>query len=378
MKKIRIGLVGFGAMGKTHTYAVRNLPFFYKELPFEAEVVAICTAHEDTARRAAALYGISHVMKNERELIDSDLVDVIDICSPNRYHYDAIMYALKKGKPVYCEKPLCTTYDEAKKAASLARTQGVTAQIVFNNRYLAPMMRARELIEEGRLGRILSFRGEYLHTSAVFVEKPIGWKQDKDVCGGGVLFDLGSHVIDLIYYLCGRFESVTGVSQIAYPERIGRDGNAWKTNADEAFYMLAKLECGAIGSIEVSKVALGTNDDLKIEVRGTRGALRFSLMEPNFLEFFDGSDPEAVLGGERGYKKIECVGRYPAPGGIFPGMRAPVGWLRGHIGSMYDFLSAVCEGRTASPSFDDAAHVQWVMEEAYKSDKKGIFTREND
>ncbi len=375
MKKIRIGLIGFGSMGKTHTYAIRNLPFFYRELSFEAEVVAVTTAHEDTARKAAELYGIPHVMKSERELIESDLVDVVDICSPNRYHYEAIMSALEKSKPIYCEKPLCTTYEEARRAAAFAKEKGVTAQIVFNNRYLAPIMRARALIEEGRLGRILSFRGEYLHTSAAFSDRPIGWKQDREICGGGVLFDLGSHVIDLIYYLCGAFESVTGVSQIAYPERIGRDGNAWKTNADEAFYLLAKLECGAIGSIEVSKVAIGTNDDLKIEVRGTRGALRFSLMDPNFLEFFDGEEPEATLGGERGYKRIECVGRYPAPGGVFPGIRTPNGWLRGHVGSMYDFLCAVHEGRKASPSFEDAAHVQWVMEEAYKADKKGIFTR---
>ena len=373
MDTIRIGLVGFGAMGKTHTYAVQNLHYFYKDLPFCARVSALCTAHEETAHKAAALYGIPHVMSSVETLIESDEVDVVDICTPNIYHYSAIMHALRCGKAVYCEKPLCTTYAEAKEAAALAREKGVTAQIVFNNRFRAPIMRARSLIEEGRLGRILSFRGEYLHTSGVFCDHPAGWKQDRAICGGGVLFDLGSHVIDLIYYLCGSFARVTGVSQIAYPERTGRDGKLWRTNADEAFYMLAELESGAIGTIEVSKVALGTNDDLKIEIRGERGALRFSLMDPNFLWFYDTDTPEATLGGERGYRKIECVGRYPAPGGTFPGMRAPVGWLRGHVGSMYAFLSAVHGKKSASPSFDDAAHVQWVMEKAYEADAKNPF-----
>ncbi len=368
MKNIRIGLLGYGSMGKTHTYAVKNLPFYYAGLDFHAEVAGLCTAHPDRAAALAATYGISRVATHEDELINDPDIDVIDICTPNIYHYDTALKALNAGKHIYCEKPLAVTYEQAAALAKAADDNCCVAQIVFNNRFMGPALRAKQLIEEGRLGRLLSFRGEYLHTSATDTAKRAGWKQNREICGGGVLFDLGSHVIDLIYYLCGEFASVTGASQIAFPQRVGMDGNPWKTNADEAFYILARLKSGAVGTIEVSKIVVGANDDLKIEVRGEKGSLYFALMDPNYLYFYDGTRQGGELGGECGYTKIECVGRYPAPGGVFPGMRAPVGWMRGHIGSMYSFLNAVAKGQRPCPDFHDAAHVQWVMEQAYAND----------
>jgi predicted dehydrogenase len=135
--------------------------------------------------------------------------------------------------------------------------------------------------------------------------------------------------------------------------------------------MLAELESGAKGTVEANKLAVGTNDDFTLEIYGDRGSIKFDLMEPNWLWFYDMNDKTGDLGGERGFKKIECCGRYPAPGGIFPGVKAPIGWLRGHIGSMYAFLDSASKGISASPSFDDGAHVQRVMEAAYKSDETG-------
>ena len=183
------------------------------------------------------------------------------------------------------------------------------------------------------------------------------------------MFDLGSHVIDLVYYLCGNFKAVSGKSKIAYDVRRGMNGEQWNTNADEAFYICAELENGAVGTIEASKIAVGTNDDFTIEIYGEKGALKFDLMEPNWLYFYDTAAYNNEMGGDRGFTKIECVGRYPSPGGAFPGAKAPTGWLRGHVGSMYAFLNCVYTGEKTTPSFDDAAHVQLVMEKAYESDK---------
>jgi predicted dehydrogenase len=186
-----------------------------------------------------------------------------------------------------------------------------------------------------------------------------------------VLFDLGSHIIDLIYYICGEFDSVIGKSQIAYPVRKGMKGEEWKTNADEAFYIIARLACGAIGTIEVSKIAVGANDDLSFRINGEDGAIKFDLMNPNFLEFYTNDRKSGPLGGERGFTKIECVNRYDAPGGIFPGIKAPIGWLRGHLGSFFSFCDCVVNNKKVSPDFEDGAYIQKIMECAYKSDKKG-------
>jgi predicted dehydrogenase len=272
---------------------------------------------------------------------------------------------------VLCEKPLCISPEEAKEILALPRAKEQICGMVFNNRWLSATMRAKELIESGRLGRILSFHAEYLHSSATDTKKAAGWKQDREICGGGVLFDLGSHVIDLMTFLCGRFARVGGMSQIAYPTRAGRNGQAWETNADEAFYMLCRLRSGAVGTITVSKLVHGANDDLSFAIYGEKGSLKFSLMQPNFLYFYDATTPPETLGGNTGYRAIECVGRYPAPGGFFPAPKAPSDWLRGHVGSMYSFLRSVDTGVQAHPDFADGAHVQAVMEAAYRSAESG-------
>ncbi len=362
-KKLGIGIIGFGNMGKAHLFSINSLSLFYENSDFSASVRALCTAHPKKAESIAQKYGIVAAYENEDALIEADDIDVVDICTPNIYHFETVKKAIAAGKHVLCEKPLCVTRDEAIELLELskqAEQNGQICGVVFNNRFLSPIVKAKELIENGRLGRILSFRAEYLHNSCLDLGKKAGWKQTKEF-GGGVLYDLGSHVIDLIYYLCGEFYSVFGTKQIAFSKRLGIDGKTWTTNADEAFYMTATLKNGAKGTITASKLTMGANDDLTIEIFGTEGALRFSLMEPNWLYFYDGSAVSIS-----GYTKIECVQRY---GSIcsFPSPKAPQGWLRGHIGSMYSYLDCVAHGKRFSPSFEDSRHVISIISAAYDS-----------
>ncbi len=372
MKHIRIGLVGFGFMGRVHLYAVRNLPFFYRDaqapigLGFTAEVAAVVASSPESGARAAAQYGIPRAYASEAELIADPGIDVIDICSPNPCHYATAKAAIAAGKHVLCEKPLTITVAEAEELTRLAIERGVVCGTVFNNRFLSPVLRARELIEAGRLGRILSFDFAYRHNSCIDPERRAGWKQNADF-GGGTLADLGPHIIDLCHLLCGELESVTGRGQIAYPIHLTPDGSEWATNADEAFYLLGRTRSGAFGTLTVSKLTQGANDDLTFSVYGERGSLSFSLMEPNELRFYDATAPAET----RGYTRIECVGRYPAPASGFPSVKAPQGWLRGHLGCMAAYLGAVANGRPAEPSFADGLYVQRVLEAAYESDRTG-------
>lgn len=372
-KTLRIGLLGFGSMGRTHTWAVQNLPFFYGELPFRAVTVGVCTTTQEKSERIATQFGIERAVTDENALIDASDIDIIDICTPNVFHFKSLKKAITAGKHVLCEKPLCITPNEAAEIASLAKRTDRVCGMVFNNRWLSPVLRAKQLIDDGRIGRILSFHGYYLHSSATDITRRAGWKQDKTVCGGGVLFDLGSHIIDLLGFLCGRLCEVSGLSQIGYPVRTGRDGSTWQTNADESFYMLGKTVTGACGTITVGKLQSGTNDDLGFEIYGEKGALRFSLMEPNWLYFYDNTSPDAPIGGERGFTRLECIGRYPSM--IFPSVKAPAGWLYGHLAGMHAFLSAVADESAFSPSFEDGLYVQQVMAAAYRSDESnGVRT----
>lgn len=358
-KDLRIGLLGFGSMGRTHTWAVRNLPFFFGALPFRAVTAGVCTTTEEKSRRVAEEFGIPIATANEDDLIGNPDIDIIDICTPNNCHYRTVKKALAAGKHVLCEKPLCLTGAEADELAALERASGRTCGMVFNNRWLAPVMRAKQLIDEGRLSDLISYHAVYRHNSCLDPARRAGWKQNRDICGGGTLFDLGSHVIDLMTWLCGRMIRVAGHAQIVCPTHLDRDGNEWRTNADEAFYMNAETADGVFGTMEFSKVTVGENDDLSFEIFGRSGALKFSLMEPNWLYFYDATLPDAPLGGSKGYTRIECVGRYP--GMVFPSPKAPAGWLYGHLYSMYAFLSAVAENRPFSPSLADGAEVQRVI-----------------
>ncbi len=370
-KEIKIGLVGYGFMGKTHAYAVSALPFFFGDLPFTAKVTGVVTRSLEKSAAVASDIGAQNAFASEAELIASD-VDVIDICTPNICHLETAKAALAAGKHVYCEKPLADTLAAAEEMALLANNSGRICTVVFNNRHLAAVQRAKQLIDEGRLGNILSFHFDYLHNSCVDPQRKAGWKQTAAVCGrGGVLFDLGAHIIDLAVLLCGKLKSVTGKAQIAYPTRAGSDGSPWVTDAPEAFYITARAENGAVGTITSSKLSTGCNDDLHFQIYGSKGALRFSLMDPNYLEFYDATVQNAPYGGLAGFTRIECVGRYPAPAGAFPSPKAATGWLRGHVMSMYHFLNAVYEEKQNSPTFAHAAYVQRVMEAALRSDECG-------
>ncbi len=380
---IRIGVIGFGSMGKTHAFAVQSLPYYYSA-DFKAQIAGVTTRSIEKSRAVCRDLGFDVAAVSEDDLINDPTIDVIDVCTPNICHKDTILKAIKAGKHILCEKPLAASYAEAREiveAVRLHERRGKVCGVVFNNRNHASILRAKELIEAGSLGEILSFRADYLHNSCLDPEKNAGWKQDASVCGkGGVLFDLGSHVLDLVYYLCGAFRSVTAQAQIAFPHRRGMDGKEWATDASEAFYLLAELESGAVGTVTASKLTSGANDDLTIEVFGSRGALRFSLMDPNYLYFYDGTKPQTPCGGTAGYTAIECVGRYPAPGGAFPSPKAANGWLRGHIHGMYRYLDAVHRAEKApnasaeglfAPSISDAAYIQLVMEKAMQSAESG-------
>lgn len=371
MKEIGVGIIGFGFMGKTRTLGCLTLPLFYPNLPFRAKLVGVCDTVKSIAERAKADFGFEFATENVDDIFACDDIDVVCISTPNSQHKGEIFGAIDVGKHFFCDKPLTASYAEAKEVVERLRGTDLINQVALHYRFYPATLRAKQIVEEGRLGRILSFRACYLHSGSVDPNKPIGWKLDKKVSGGGVLYDLGSHILDLMYHLIGEYSSLFAKTQIVYDTRPDPKGNLVKIEADDATYIIAQMKCGAIGTIEASKVATGTNDELRFEIHGDKGAIRFNLMDPNWLEYFDNTVPEAPLGGLRGFTKIESVQRYDKPGGSFPSSKGSIGWLRGHTHCLYSFLSHVNDLTAASPSAEDGAYIQYVMDKAYESSMKG-------
>ncbi|RLE14599.1 hypothetical protein DRI96_01200 [Candidatus Aerophobetes bacterium] len=378
-KELGVGIVGWGFIGKVHTYAYINLPLFYQPPPAKINLVGVCTAHEKTADAARKIAGFKFATTSYKDLLEREDIDIINCCTPNYLHKNILIDALKAGKHIYCDKPLALNLKEARDILKATEKSSSIHQMTFEYRFIPAIMRAKQLIREGFLGDVFSFRGCYLHSGYIDPSRPVSWRLDREKSGGGALFDLGSHILDLVRHLLGEYKSVFATSRTFIKERPLPDNleRKKKVEVDDISILQVELENGGIGTIEVSRLATGANDELRIEIHGQKGAIYFNLMDPNWLWIYDTRDPGEPIGGFRGFKKIETVQRYPKPASL-PGPKFSIGWMRYHIASQYDFVKKVVEGKKGNPSFYDGYKVQEVMEAAQISAREKRWVNLNE
>jgi len=373
MKTLGVGIAGYGFIGKVHTLSYLNMPFLYKPIPAKLKMVGVCSVPIADANEGIEQAGFEFATEDYRELIKREDIDIIEVCTPNYIHKDIIIEALSAGKHINCEKPLAMNLAEAKEILDAANAHpGLISQMCFEYRYTPATMRAKQLIEEGFLGRVYSLRAAYLHAGNADPKRPIYWKIQKKYCGGGSLYDLASHVIDLIRFLLGDFKHVFSKLEIFTKERpvTGNPSQMCEVDVDDLALLLFELENGAIGTLEATKVATGANDELRIEIHGEKGAIRFNSMQPNYLEVYDVRDAEEPVGGWRGFKALETVQRYPKPAQAFPGPKFSVGWIRFHAGNAYDFIKNIVEVTKPEADIYAGYKVQEVIEAAAISDRE--------
>jgi len=370
MKTIGIGLIGWGFMGKTHTHALQSLALFYPDADFRVKLVHVCSRRLEKAKEAAEDVGFVRYSDDYRKVLADPEVDVVSICTPNDQHEEMAIAALKAGKHVYIDKPLAVTAESAARIAEAAASAPGKTRMVFNNRYSPAMLRAKELVEEGRIGEVLSFEARYLHSGSIDPNKPIGWKQQMQ---GGVILDLGSHVLDLMTWLIGYPEKVFCKTRVLYGQRPTKAGGVEASLSEDHALMMLEMPGGALGTVEASKIATGTNDELTIEIRGSRGAILWNSMNPSYLGYYDNTLPEKPLGGLRGFTAIETVARYPAPGGAFLPPKNAIGWDRSHIHCYYTFLDDVAHDRVSENDIASGAKLQKLMEKLRLSDETGAW-----
>jgi predicted dehydrogenase len=371
MKQIGIGLLGYGSIGKIHTLGYRQLPLLYPGKLPEIVLEGICTSNSSTADRAVKEGSFRRGFTDIAELLQQDGVNVVDCCLPNFLHRQALLQAFAAGKHVYCEKPLALNAEETRQLVAAARKHGVQLGMTFNFRFVPALMRAKELIDEGLLGEVYSFRAEYFHTGYQNPDRPMSWRMRKELSGGGALVDLGSHAIDLTRHLLGEFASVRGMVHTYIDQRPAGQGSRDKqrVTVDDAAWLEVRLQSGGIGTIEVSRFATGALDDLNIAIYGEKAALMFRLMDANWLYWFDATRPVGPMGGRRGWTRLETVQHYP--GATLPPPRSILGWTRTHAENQYVFLKAISEGRAPQPGMLDGLRCQLIMDAAYRSAENG-------
>ena len=373
MKTYNVGIIGFGFIGKVHAFCHHNLGYFYDPLPFRTRITHVCTGRAESAEAARQFLGAEVGTTDFREITENPAIDIVHICSPNHQHREALLSAMAAGKDIYCDKPVVANMAEAAEIEAAMRSYDGITQVTFQTRFYASALRAVELAQAGALGRILQFRGAFLHAGSANPEAPLKWKLSA-AAGGGVVADLGSHAMDLVHSIVGDYARVMCATQIAYPDRpvFGEPGRRAPVDAEDLMLVTARMANGALGTIEATKLATGSEDELRLEVHGTEGALRFNSMTPYWLDYYDAKVGDSPHGGVRGWTRIDCGMRYGAPAAMLPG-RTSVGWIRAHAHCLYNFMAGVHARRPCQPDLAHGLYVQSLMDAVLRSARAGVW-----
>ena len=366
-----IGMIGYGGIGRVHGMAYRSLPFHYG-LPADAvRIGGVATTRAETAQAAAVELGCAFWTTDYRELLARPEIEAVDVCVPNHMHAEIVEAAAAAGKHIYCEKPLAMNVAEAQRMVAAATRAGVKTQMTFNFRFYPAVLRARQLVEAGFLGRLFSFRGRYYRSSYIDPNKPISWRQQKAIAGGGTLFDIGSHILDLLYYVVGEFASVQATLDTLIQERPAGAGAAARVavDVDDIALLTLRTKEGVPGVVDASRMGTGLTNDIGFELFGELGAIRFNGLDPAWLEVYDVRDADKPAGGMRGFRRVETVNRYA--GQKAPDWSMAPDFVRTHAECQYQFLKAVTEDRLTHPTLADGLHIQAVMAAAERSSAEG-------
>jgi myo-inositol 2-dehydrogenase/D-chiro-inositol 1-dehydrogenase len=347
--------------------AFRKVSNFF-ELPFIPVLKAVCARNEDRARSFAAQWGYQSWATDWRTLVNSPEIDVIDIASPNDTHAEIAIAAANAGKMVMCEKPLGRNASESEAMTEAVEKAGVPNMVWYNYRRVPAVMLAKQLIEEGRLGRIFHYRAKFLQDWTISSELPQGgeglWRLDAGVAGSGVTGDLLAHTIDTAMWLNGRIEDVSGLTETFIKSRKHNlTGKVEPVKIDDASLFLARFENGSLATFEATRYARGHKALYTLEINGENASIMWDLHDLHRLQYFDHRDE----GQLRGWKSIHITDRehpYMSHWWV-PGLQ--IGYEHTFVHQVADFLKAAGEGKSAAPGFREALQTEYVTDAVLES-----------
>lgn len=369
-KELRIGMIGYGFMGRAHSNAYCKVDHFF-DLEVKPVLKAVCARNQEKAQAFADNWGYESVETDWRKLIARDDIDAVDICVPNNLHKEMSIAAAEAGKAILCEKPIAMNVAEGEEMCEAVEKAGVANMVWYNYRRVPAVTLAKQLIDEGRLGRIFHYRANFLQDWTISEDLPQGgealWRLDADAAGSGVTGDLLAHCIDTAIWLNGSITDVSAMTETFIKERVHQEtGEKKKVGIDDACAFLCHFNNGSLGLFESTRYARGHKALYTLEINGEKASIRWDLHDLHRLEYFEHSD-DGIL---RGWRSIHVTdGDHPYMGHWWvPGLQ--IGYEHSFVHQVADFLQGYAKGEAVSPTFRDALETQKVCDAVLKSAKE--------
>jgi len=375
MKKLNVAVIGYGFMGRTHSNAFRSAPNFF-DLPYEPVLKTVCARNAERGKSFAENWGFESAVSDWREVVADKDIDLIDIASPNDTHREIAVAAAKAGKMVMCEKPLGRNAAEATEMVAAVEAAGVPNSVWYNYRRIPAVTLAKQLIDEGRLGRIFHYRAKFLQDWTISADLPQGgeglWRLDVSVAGSGVTGDLLAHCIDTAMWLNGGIDEVSAVTETFIKERKHTlTGDVQPVGIDDASLFLARFQNGSLATFEATRYARGHKALYTFEINGEHASIAWDLHDLHRLQWFDHKDE----GKLRGWRSIHITDRehpYMSHWWV-PGLQ--IGYEHSFIHQAADFLIAAAQGKSASPTFREGLATDRVTDAVLASAKNRTWEK---
>src|SRR6516162_5567220 len=366
-KPLNVGIIGYGFMGRAHSNAYAKVNHFF-DLPYRPVLKAACARSADKARAFAEKWGYESVETDWRKLIERKDIDLIDICTPNNTHAEIAIAAAKAGRMILCEKPLAMTGPEGLQMVEAVEKAKVPNMVWYNYRRVPAVTLAKQLIDEGRLGRIFHYRAKFLQDWTINPELPQGgtalWRLDVAAAGSGVTGDLLAHCIDTALWLNGKLDTVCCMTETFIKERKHNlTGKVEKVGIDDACEFIGKFANGSLANFESTRYARGHKALYTFEINGEHASIFWDLHDLHRLQYFDHRDQGIV----RGWRSIHVSdGDHPYMGKWWvPGLQ--IGYEHSFVHQVADFLEGIAKGKPAQPDFRDAYRTQLVLDAILQS-----------
>ncbi len=362
-KEIRIGLIGGGFMGRTHSNAYNRIANFFPDLEYLPVLKVVCSRSKDKVAAFAEQWGYESFETDWEKVIARSDIDAIDICTPNDMHAEIAIAAAAAGKMVLTEKPLARSLAEGEQMVEAVEKAGVKNTVWYNYRRIPAVTLAKEIIDSGKLGKIFHYRANFLQDWTINADLPQGgeglWRMDAAVAGSGVTGDLLAHCIDTALWLNGSIKDISAVTETFVKERMHQlTGKMEKVTIDDACSFICHFNNGSLGNFESTRYARGHKALYTFEINGEHASIRWDLHDLNRLEYFDHADESKV----RGWRSIHVtdsdhpyMDKWWVPG-------LGIGYEHSFVHQAADFFKSLETGEPCAPTFKDALETQKVCE----------------